>query len=105
MDKFKLIYRILCFISKAADCDEFNQESFTPERFKVSRNQFLNALEMLIDAGYIKGVELQADIDWRIAIYFTWPKLTLEGLRYFTTDDIMIKESKSAKDFNVKNLL
>jgi hypothetical protein len=105
MEKFKLIYQILRFIELTADKDEFNAEAFKPDHFDVSKNEFLNAVEMLIDAKYVKGVELRDAVDWRIDLFITRPKLTLEGLRFLTTDEIMIKEAKNAKGFNAKNLL
>jgi len=105
MERFKLIYKILRFIELTADKDEFDAKTFTPAHFKVERNEFLNAVEMLIDAKYIKGVELRDTVDWRIDMFVMRPKLTLEGLRYLTTDDIMQKESKNAKGFNIENLI
>ena len=104
MEKFKLLYQVLHFLELAADRDEFDADAFSEKRFGVTRNEFLNALEMLIDVKYVKGIELRESVDWRVGLYITWPKLTLEGLKYLATDDIMVKEAKNAKCFNVKNL-
>ena len=104
MEKFKLIYKILHFIDAAASNDQFDIEAFCEKRFDVSRNDFLNAIEMLLDAGYVKGVELGWSTDWRAALSVTWPKLTLDGLKFLATDEIMLKEAKNAKGFNVKSL-
>jgi len=106
MEKFKLIYQILHFIDRSAGSDEFDAASFSSVHFGVTRNEFLNAIEMLIDAKHIKGVELREAVDWRIDMFMTRPKLTLEGLKYLTTDEIMRKEAQSAKNnYNIKNLI
>ena len=104
MEKFRLLYQILSFIEKAADQDEFDADAFSEKHFRVTRNEFLNAIEMLVDAKYVKGIELRESVDWRIGMYVTWPKLTLDGLKYLATDEVMIKEAKNAKGFNVQNL-
>ncbi|GHU91255.1 hypothetical protein FACS1894202_12380 [Clostridia bacterium] len=104
MDKFTLIYKILRFIELAADQDEFDTDAFSEKRFGVTRNEFLNAIEMLKDAGYIKGIELRESVDWRVGLFVTWPKLTLDGLKYLATDELMKKEAQNAKAFNVRAL-
>ena len=63
LEKFKLIYRILRFIDLTAIKDEFNGSAFSENHFNVTRNEFLNAIEMLIDAKYVKGVELRESVD------------------------------------------
>jgi len=105
MEKFKLIYQILRFIELAADKDEFDASAFSEKHFNATRNEFLNAVEMLIDAKYVKGVELREAVDWHIDLFIMRPKLTLEGLKFLATDDIMKKEAQNAKGFSVKNLL
>ena len=104
MEKFKLIYQILRFIEQSTDNDEFDISAFSETHFKVSRNDFSSVIEMLTDAKYIKGVELREAADWRIDVFITRPKLTLEGLRFYKTDEIMIKEAKNAKGWNPKAL-
>ena len=104
MDKFRLIYRILHFLETASGNDQFNIEAFSEKYFDVSRNDFLNAMEMLIDAGYLKGAELVWSTDWRAVLSVTWPKLTLAGLKYLATDELMVREAKSAKGFNLRSL-
>lgn len=105
MEKFKLIYQILRFIELTTEKDEFDGSAFTEKHFGATKNEFLNALEMLIDARYVKGIELREAVDWRIDLFVTRPKLTLEGLKYLTTDDIMKKEAQNAKGFNIKALI
>jgi hypothetical protein len=105
MEKFKLLYQILRFIELTSERDEFDSSAFSDKHFDVTRNEFLNAVEMLIDAKYIKGVELREAADWRVDLFVTRPKLTLEGLKYLATDDIMQKEARNAKGFNIKGLI
>jgi hypothetical protein len=105
MDKFKLIYQILCFIELTADKDQFDGSAFSERHFGVTRNEFLNAVEMLIDVKYVKGVELREAADCRVDLFVMRPKLTLEGLKFLATDDLMKKEAQSAKGFNVTTLL
>ena len=105
MDRFTLIYQILRFIELTADRDEFDVSAFSERHFSVIKNEFLNAVEMLIDAKYIKGVELREAADWRVDLFVTRPKLTLEGLKFLATDDIMRKEAQNAKGFNIKALI
>ena len=104
MEKFALIYKILRFIELTADKDEYDADAFTEKHFTVTKNEFYNAIEMLIDARYIKGAELREAADWRAGLFVTRPKLTLEGLRFLATDEIMKKEAQNAKGFNIKTL-
>ena len=82
MDKFKLIYQLLRFVELSADKDEFDASGFTAAHFKVERNEFLNAVEMMIDAKYIKGVELREAIDGRVDLFVTRPELMLDGFKF-----------------------
>ncbi len=100
-----MIYQILRFIELSADKDEFDVGAFCDKHFSVTKNEFLNAVEMLIDAKYIKGVELREAVDWRVDLFVTRPKLTLEGLKFLATDELMKKEAQNAKGFNIKNLI
>ncbi|GHU51743.1 hypothetical protein AGMMS49975_06140 [Clostridia bacterium] len=105
MEKFTLIYRILRFIELTADKDEFDASAFSEKHFDVTKNEFLNALEMIIDAKYVKGVELREAVDWRIDLFITRPKLTLDGLKFLATDEVMKREAQSAKGFNLNSLI
>ena len=105
MEKFALIYRILRFIELSADKDELDASAFTEKHFDITKNEFLNAIEMLIDAKYIKGVELREAVDWRVDLFVTRPKLTLEGLKFLATDELMRKEAQNAKGFDIRSLV
>ena len=59
MDTFKIIYKILSALEKSMDLEECNLDSISSEALKISNERWNKYIEMLLDAGYIKGVTIQ----------------------------------------------
>ena len=48
MGNFKLIYKILSYISDSMQYEEFDEEHFTAAYFGISNPLFINLLKMLV---------------------------------------------------------
>lgn len=97
MDSFKLIYQVLRFLETAAKQDEFDDESFTAEHYNVNGAQWANTLEMLIDRDYIKGVAVKRGADGHISLSISTPRITLTGLEYLHSNELMRKTADELK--------
>lgn len=97
MDNFKIIFRILSTLEKSMDLDQCNIDSISPERLKVSEKRWNKYIEMLSDAGYIKGVNIQKYIDGGVEIDIEDIKITLKGLEYLCENSVMQRMYKAAK--------
>ena len=62
MDNFKAIYKMLSALERAMDLPAFSVESFGLDSMQVSGERLYRYLEMLQDAGLIKGAELYTDV-------------------------------------------
>ncbi len=56
MDNFKFIYKILSALEKSMDLEECNLDCIIPEMLNISEERWNKYMEMLLDAGYIKGI-------------------------------------------------
>ena len=97
MDNFKAAYRILSFLRKSEQFDEFDGESFTPEYFGLTGKQWASALERMIDDGHIKGVSIHFGVDDYAAISLSRPRITTKGLEYLEENSLMRKAARLAK--------
>ena len=88
MDNFKIIYKILSALEKSMDLEECNLDSISSETLRISNERWNKYIEMLLDAGYIKGETNVNAEDIRI---------TLKGLEYLSENSIMQKMYKAAK--------
>jgi len=80
MDNFKAVYRILNFLKKSEQFDEFDDENFTAGHFELNSRQWALVLERMIDEGIIKGVSVR----WGACAEVSWvhPRITMKGLIY-----------------------
>jgi hypothetical protein len=97
MNDFKTIYKILRYFQGLMDCEEFDRNQFTAERFGVSRERWLALLEMIADEGFIKGISIQRAADGHVMISFSHVSLTLAGLTYLQENSTMRKMANAAK--------
>ena len=58
MGNFKAVYRILNFLKKSEQFDEFDDESFDAGHFGLTERQWTSTLERMINDGLIQGVSL-----------------------------------------------
>lgn len=95
MDNFKEIYKILLALEKAMDMPAFDINSLALE---VSTERFNRYLEMLQDAGLIKGAELFTSVTGEQHLKNPRKiKITLKGLEYLQENSIMKKMYQAAK--------
>ena len=97
MDNFKIIYKILSTLEKSMDLEQCNMECISPEKLKISEERWNKYIEMLLDAGYIKGVRIQKYVTGNTSIDADDIRITLKGLEYLSENSIMQKMYKAAK--------
>ncbi len=99
MDNFKIIYRILSTLEKSMDLEEIDTSCISAEQLKVSQERWSKYMEMLTDAGYIKGVSIKKYVTGDIAVNIDEIRITLKGLEYLSENSIMQRMYKAAKGF------
>lgn len=97
MDNFSVIYKILSALEKSMDLQEFDPERISPGALGVSKERWEKYIEMLADAGYIKGVSLKKYIDGKVVMNISDIRITLKGLEYLSENTIMQRMYKAAK--------
>ena len=97
MDNFKAVYRILSALEKAMDVPDFDTAQISAEALGISKQRWSRYLEMMEDAGYIKGVKISKYITGDIAVEFADVRITLKGLEYLQENSIMQRFYKLAK--------
>ena len=97
MDNFKAVYRILNFLKKSEQYDEFDSESFTSEYFGLTVNQWSATLERMVDDGHIKGVTIRFGADDYPAVSLARPRITSAGIEHLAENSFMRKAAKLAK--------
>lgn len=97
MDNFKIIYKILSTLEKSMVLEQCNMECISPEKLKISEERWNKYIEMLLDAGYIKGVRIQKYVTGDTSIDADDIRITLKGLEYLSENSIMQKMYKAAK--------
>lgn len=89
VENFKTIYQILNTLEKSMDLTQCNLDSISPERCKISEERWIKYMEMLRDAGYIKGVSMLKYINGETMIDARDIRITLKGLEYLSENPIM----------------
>ena len=79
------------------DLEKFNPDSISPEALKISDERWNKYMEMLLDAGYIKGVKIQKYVAGGTSVDIDDIRITLKGLEYLSENSIMQKMYKTAK--------
>ena len=97
MDHFKAVYRILSFLKKSEQFDEFDDESFTAEHFNLTENQWASTLERMIDDRHIKGLSIKYSSDGYAEMSLSNPRITSAGLEYLETNPLMKNIAEQAK--------
>ncbi len=97
MDNFKIIYKILFTLERSMDLEKFNPDSISQEALKISDERWNKYMEMLLDAGYIKGVKIQKYVAGGTSVDIDDIRITLKGLEYLSENSIMQRLYKAAK--------
>ena len=97
MDNFTAIYKILKYIEKHMDVQEFDQEHFTAKQFGISDVRFFKLLQALINDGYIAGMSADTLIGGFMTISIGYPALTIKGMEYLEENAMMKKAYRALK--------
>ena len=96
-DNFKFIYKILKALETAMDCPEFDISQISAEKIGVSQERWNRYIEMMLDAGYIKGIRVYTDCTDEYCVEDTGIRITLKWLEYLSENTIMQRMYKVAK--------
>jgi hypothetical protein len=96
LDNFKIIYKILKILEAAMDYEELDTDSLSPERLGITENRYNAIIMMLIDSGYIKGVDVIKSIGGT-SLRMDRAQITLKGLEYLNENSTMKKMANLAK--------
>ena len=97
MDNFKIIYKILSVLEKSMDLENVDIERISSNNLGISQQRWNKYMEMLLDAGYIKGVTIQKYVTGETNVDAEDIQITLKGLEYLSENSIMQKMYKAAK--------
>lgn len=97
MDNFKAVYKILSTLEKAMDLPEFDIKLISAEKLGVSEERWCRYIEMMLDVGYIKGVEMYIDLTGELNVEAKDMRVTLKGLEYLQENTMMRKVYNAAK--------
>ena len=97
MDNFKAVYKILSRLEKYMDCSETDENQINHEALDVSKERWARYMEMMVDVGYIKGVNISYTIDGCTNVEIDDIRITLKGLEYLQENTIMKKIYRTAK--------
>lgn len=99
MEDFRVIYRILKVLHDAMDYEVFDRRLLDAKVLGISELKRNRLLCMLLQEGYITGIELiWADgADAPIYINLRSPSLTMKGLEYLDDNSLMKKAAAMAK--------
>lgn len=97
MDNFKAVYQILSTLEKAMDLPEFDANQIGPDALRVSEERWARYIEMMLDVGYIKGVNIGRSINGSLMVDAHSMRITLKGLEYLQENSIMRQMYNVAK--------
>lgn len=89
MDNFKIIYKILSVLEKSMDLENVDIERISSNNLDISQQRWNKYMEMLLDAGYIKGVSIKKYTDGEMRVDIENIRITLKGLEYLSENSIM----------------
>ena len=94
-DNFKCIYKILKTLEENLDTVEFDIEKIGHTTLEISEERWAKYIDMMVDAGYIKGIRVYRDINEELEIENSGVRITLKGLEYLSENSIMQRFYKS----------
>lgn len=97
MDNFKAVYTILSALEKAMDLPEVGIDEISAETLGVSKERWARYMEMMVDVGYIKGINIKRTITGETKVEGKDIRITLKGLEYLQENSIMKRIYRTAK--------
>lgn len=77
-----IIYRILRLLEKAMDCEEFDRRAISAEALSLSEARRTANLKMLVENGYVQGLDVHKGPQGNVTISMHRPEITLKRLEY-----------------------
>ena len=97
MDNFKAVYKILSTLEKAMDLPEFDMSAIDYKSLGVTKERWSRYVEMMSDAGYIKGARVGTNTIGEIIVNCDNIRITLKGLEYLEQNSLMKRAAEMAK--------
>ena len=99
MNNFTVIYKILKYLEKALDAEEFDENAISAEKLKISQTRLEQLLIMMQNEGYIKGLVIARTLsDTKFHIIEPMnPEITIRGLEYLAENSMMKKAAALLK--------
>ena len=97
MDNFTAIYVILAALEKAMDVPDFDLEQIGHTELEMSKERWSKYIEMMADAGYIKGVTVKRNVLGQTSVEDNGVQITLKGLEYLRENSTMQKIHRTMK--------
>ncbi len=99
MDNFKIMYKILQKLEKNMRNENFNIETISAEKMKISFEKWEQLLILMQEEGYIKGLVLSKGLEsmYRHISEPIKPQITIKGLEYLAGNSFMAKAKDMLK--------
>lgn len=98
VNNFSVIYKILSYLDACLDDESPDYTAIQATAFKITEARWLALLEMLAEAGYIKGVEIKLYVHGEKRLTKFQPTITIKGLEYLADNGLIQKVVKTLKD-------
>ena len=101
--------RVLRYVEKSMDKEEFDAERFTPSAFDMGDVIFYRVVQLLLDDGLLRGVTVEDNgppdefdaLDdkpyQRRTLRFDTPTVTIAGLRFLAENSVLAKAFGAVK--------
>lgn len=96
-EDFKIIYAILSTLQASLDYPKVDVERLSAENLGTNKHRRDHLLEMLVDAEYIKGVQVQRNEDGSYLLMLNDIQITLKGLEYLEENSILRRVQRELK--------
>lgn len=88
MENFNVIFKILTALEEAMDEVEVDRNTISYQTLGITRNRWVNILDMMQKGGYIEGISIQREVT-PPSIQYRGIKITVQGLTYLKMDPMM----------------
>lgn len=96
-ENFKIIYKILKYLKAAMDYDEADIEAISPQTLGISENRWTHLIEMLVNDGYIQGIDIKYGAQGDAMLSISNIRITIRGLEYLEENSLMKRAANMAK--------
>lgn len=97
MESLTLMYKILRALEKAMKLEEFDPAMIGPDVLGVNRALWEKCLKLLIEDGYVDGVEFKEYISGACILRLDGAHITMRGLEYLEENGTMRKIANALK--------